>query len=117
MIDIIIPNFVQVTSAIKNLVNPDKVDNIARTAALMVESEAKKLCPVDTGRLRASITTEKIGKAAYAVGTNVEYAPYVEFGTRKMRAQPYLRPALERVKQLRLFRGLQFSDIRIGGLL
>ena len=33
-----------------------------------------------------------------AVSTNVEYAPYVEFGTSKQRAQPYLRPAVRIVK-------------------
>ena len=39
------------------------------------------------------------GNAEYVVGTNVEYAVYVEFGTSKMQAQPYLRPAAERVMQ------------------
>ena len=29
------------------------------------------------------------------IGTNVEYAPYVELGTSKMNAKPYLRPAVE----------------------
>jgi HK97 gp10 family phage protein len=29
------------------------------------------------------------------VGTNVEYAPYVELGTHRQKAQPYLRPAAE----------------------
>lgn len=29
------------------------------------------------------------------VGTNVEYAPYVELGTSRMNAKPYLRPAAE----------------------
>jgi HK97 gp10 family phage protein len=29
------------------------------------------------------------------IGTNVEYAPYVEPGTHKQKAQPYLRPAAE----------------------
>lgn len=33
----------------------------------------------------------------YVVGTNVEYAAYVEFGTSKMSAQPYLRPAARQV--------------------
>jgi hypothetical protein len=39
------------------------------------------------------------GEAEYVVGTNVEYAVYVEFGTSKMEAQPYLRPAAERVME------------------
>ena len=38
------------------------------------------LVPVDTGRLRASITSEVDGQTVN-VGTNVEYAPYVEMGT------------------------------------
>jgi hypothetical protein len=35
--------------------------------------------------------------AVYIVGTNVEYAAYVEFGTSTQEAQPYLRPAVRRV--------------------
>lgn len=64
---------------------------------LAVERAAKRLCPVDTGRLRSSITHEiqKDGRGLVGVvGTNVSYAAYVEFGTSRMRAQPYLRPAL-----------------------
>lgn len=53
---------------------------------------AKASCPVDTGRLRASITYETDVKKVY-VGSNVEYAPYVELGTRKRAAQPFLTPA------------------------
>ena len=30
------------------------------------------------------------------LGTNVEYAPYVELGTYKMRARPFIRPAMEK---------------------
>lgn len=49
---------------------------------------------VDTGRLRNSIThaVDADEKAAY-IGTNVEYAPYVELGTIKMQARPFLKPA------------------------
>lgn len=63
---------------------------------LVAEGYAKLKCPVDTGRLRNSITHEvrESEKAVY-IGTNVEYAPYVELGTRKQKAQPYLRPAAE----------------------
>lgn len=59
------------------------------------EGYAKQLCPVDTGNLRNSITHQMRGENTVAVGTNVHYAPFVELGTRKMRAQPYLRPAVE----------------------
>lgn len=59
---------------------------------LTAEAHAKKECPVDTGRLRNSISHTTDEDSAY-IGTNVEYAPYVEFGTSKTSAQPFLRPA------------------------
>ena len=86
---------------------------------LTAEGYAKKLCPVDTGNLRNSIThqVDEAEPAAY-VGTNSEYGVYVEMGTGKyvsggrptpwvyqdangnwhmtdgQRAQPYLKPAV-----------------------
>jgi len=57
---------------------------------------------VDTGRLRASIThrveTEGEEIAGY-VGTNVEYATDLEFGTSKMAERPFMIPAVERNKE------------------
>lgn len=48
-----------------------------------------------TGNLRSSITHVSDDRSA-TVGTNVEYAPYVEFGTsRGMKERPYIRPAVE----------------------
>jgi HK97 gp10 family phage protein len=68
-------------------------------ACLLVEGDAKKDCPVDTDRLRSSITHEvDTDEMAGYVETNVDYAPYVELGTYKMAAQPYLYPALEKNK-------------------
>lgn len=46
-----------------------------------------------TGRLRGSITGEYDGNSAQ-VGTNVEYGPYVELGTSKMDARPFIKPAI-----------------------
>ena len=48
---------------------------------LTAEGYAKKDTPVDTGRLRNSISHVTDDEAAY-IGTNVEYAPYVELGAR-----------------------------------
>jgi hypothetical protein len=56
-----------------------------RDATLIVERDAKKNVPVDTGRLRASITPEvyyRFRQLRGIVGTNVFYGPYVETGTR-----------------------------------
>lgn len=50
----------------------------------LVENQAKRLCPVDTGRLRSSITHElrqERGVPVVRVGTNVKYAVYVHEGT------------------------------------
>lgn len=86
---------------------------------LTAEGYAKKLCPVDTGNLRNSIThtVDEEEPAAY-IGSAVEYAAYVELGTGKyvsggrptpwvyqdekgnwhrtngQKAQPYLKPAV-----------------------
>ena len=66
------------------------------TVGMVAEGYAKRLCPVDTGRLRNSITNAVVEseKAVY-IGTNVEYAPYVELGTRRQEAQPFLKPAAQ----------------------
>lgn len=51
---------------------------------------------IRTGRLRNSITYGvDTSEPAVYIGSNVEYAPYVELGTSKMRARPFLKPAVE----------------------
>jgi HK97 gp10 family phage protein len=66
-----------------------------------VERRAKQIVPVDTGRLRSSLASQ-IGPGPVPewaeAGTNVNYARYVEFGTKYMKAQPYLIPAFEQSK-------------------
>ena len=61
------------------------VDNSLHKSAYNVkrqtENNIEAVGAVDTGRLRNSIVVEKVDKCRYAVGTNVEYAPPVEFGT------------------------------------
>lgn len=59
---------------------------------LVAEGYAKEETPVDTGRLRNSIAHTTDEDAAY-IGTNVEYAPYVELGARGRPAQYMLTRA------------------------
>jgi phage gpG-like protein len=62
-----------------------------------IEATAKRLCPVDTGRLRSSITHALDRDAAGlvgVVGTDVDYAPFVFLGTSRAAAQPALQAAL-----------------------
>ena len=87
-------------------------------ACLMVESDVKRsfvTSPsppggppgVDTGRLRTSIThevEETINEIVGRVGTNLDYAIFLEYGTSRMAARPFLRPGLAKnipaIKQL-----------------
>ena len=65
------------------------------TCGLLAEGYAKKLAPVDTGNLRNSITHDvDDGEPSAYIGTNVEYATYQELGTIHMKAQPFLKPAV-----------------------
>lgn len=98
----------------------DGVNKALEIIGLTAERYAKELCQVDTGRLRNSISHQVDDNTVY-IGTNVEYAPYLEFGTGKfaegggrptpwsyqdssgewhttngMKPHPYLRPAIER---------------------
>lgn len=60
----------------------------------IVVNRAKDIVPVDTGALRDSISKEVEG-SKLSVGATEDYAAYVELGTSKMGARPYLRPAIE----------------------
>lgn len=75
---------------------PFVAKRIVKASAIRIEKRAKQLVPVDTGRLKRSIEvqTEKQGFVQRVI-SDVPYAPYVEFGTRKMHAQPFLTPAAE----------------------
>ena len=98
----------------------------AMKAGGVIEGHAKELCPVQTGNLRNSIThalggdsvnggeipVDSDGEVTVYVGTNVQYAPYVELGHNQepgrfvpaikkrlkashVAAKPFLRPAVE----------------------
>lgn len=69
------------------------IDTRLEQSGFVVENAAKQLSPIDTGRLRASLTHYKEGNTVY-IGTNVTYGVYQELGTRHMPPQPYLRPGL-----------------------
>lgn len=58
---------------------------------------ARQLAPVDTGALRGSITVESGGLTA-EVGSDLEYAGYVEYGTSDTAPQPYMGPAADQAE-------------------
>lgn len=62
---------------------------------IQAEGDVASLAPVDTGRLRDSVTHETHAEEEFVyVGTNVEYGKYQEYGTSKMRAHPFLKPGI-----------------------
>ena len=74
----------KMTQVVKDLQGGPMLDGM-RQATLIVLADAKRLAPVDTGRLRASITPEVRQQSNViqgVVGSNVAYAPCVETGTR-----------------------------------
>ena len=104
-----------------------KTEDVLLSYAFDIEKEAKINAPVDTSALRNSIYTESkresrfdaastaargkrpdvvtdrlptpTGKVVANVGPCVEYGGYVELGTSRMSARPYLMPAVESVSQ------------------
>lgn len=66
-------------SKLNNLANVDISPAITR-ACLIIENAAKEKAPVASGQLRRSITHTVNGNTG-EVGTNLSYAPYVEYGT------------------------------------
>lgn len=115
----LIDNSEEVLTALKNAV----LRALTR-CGLEAEGFAKELAPYNTGALKNSISNKVVaGEQAVYIGTNLEYAPYVELGTGKytsggrpdpwvyqdgngnwhhthgQRAKPYLKPAVANHKQ------------------
>lgn len=104
--------------------NNTYLQNAMEEACRLIQTTAQQKCPRDTGNLSRSIDFEVADSAGGGkegcVYTNVEYAPYVEFGTgiyatkgggrstpwvykgshgwvttKGSKAQPFLEPALQ----------------------
>ena len=71
-----------------------KVGNAIAEGCELVVGDAKGLAPYKTGNLHDSIHSQSDGLTGVA-GTNVEYSIYQEYGTYKMKAHPFLFPALQ----------------------
>lgn len=99
-------DFLKDITALKKAVSSVVIETALFAGALIIEGKAKVICPVDTGFLRSTIQAQApfVGKGFGDVEVTVsaEYAAYVEYGTKFMGAQPYLRPATyENVEAIR----------------
>lgn len=120
-----------ILKSLDEAIDEEKLDMALGKACALIEREAKKKAPKDTGELRRSITS-KVENGEGIVFTPLEYAPYVEFGTglfaegggrmdvpwnyqddkgewhstSGQKPQPFMRPALEenREKILRILK-------------
>lgn len=59
-----------------------QIESVMESIGMDAASTAQSVCPVDTGRLKNSISyAVDAQQHEVYIGTNVEYAPYQEFGT------------------------------------
>ena len=79
----------------------DKIKTVVQIAARNIEKDAKQRMTdwpaVDTGDTRGSIFVDP-GTPSFSqrIGPTTEYAPFIEFGTSRMSARPFMIPALEK---------------------
>ena len=56
--------------------------------------------PTGATKRSISVNSSKIDRFKYRVAPGTDYAAYVELGTRKMSAQPFIKPAFDEQKKL-----------------
>lgn len=78
---------------------PGNVERAVQGATFNVLATSQDLVAVDTGFLKGTGRADFEGAHVGIVSYSAEYAPYVEFGTSRMRAQPFLTPAVELERQ------------------
>lgn len=76
---------------------PGGAEKLVERVTVDVSAGAAARAPIDTGALAQSYTPDVEGTTGVA-GSNMEYAPYVEYGTIHSGAQPHLVPAADEVE-------------------
>ena len=89
---------------------------IVKNNGIQLTQGAQKRSPVDTGALRRSIRLSLENNNLKAVvRTNVPYAKFVEYGTIRQKAQPYMRPSL-RVQKVKFVKAIKNAiGVKKGG--
>lgn len=82
-------------SEVINAVDEAKKDACEKVGTYVI-AEAQMRTPVKTGNLRRSETYEVMeNNEGVRVGAEAEYGKFVELGSSKQKAQPFLTPAVE----------------------
>jgi len=100
---------IMVTNQIKKLMREPKSGTRYKGKRRITRSSAPGEAPaVQTGRLRASIHYKAPDPLTRLIGTNLDYGYWLEIGTSKMAARPFLRPAFKQVspKIVKMLKGL-----------
>lgn len=106
-----IDGFDKLEAKLKKSMNMDAVKTVVKRNGAQLQTKAQKNAPVGTpqstgipgyvgGTLKRSIGLDIIdGGMTAEVEPAADYAAYVEYGTRFMEAQPYLKPAYDEQKK------------------
>lgn len=90
----------ELRAALKKKSGMDAVMHIVKQNGAEMQSRAQRNAPVDTGNLKRSIGLDIMDAGLTAkVEPTAEYAPYLEYGTRFMEAQPFVKPAFHEQKE------------------
>ena len=70
-----------------------------KTTTGQVQAKAKQIAPKRTGVMAGNINVKPVKKTSTSVTGTIEaekeYSSFVEFGTYKMHAEPFMRPAVD----------------------
>ncbi len=74
-------------------------DELTKRLTLSVLADAERFVPIDTGELHQSLHAEFPRPLVGQVWVGTDHWIYPEYGTRYMKAEPYMRPALYRYRR------------------
>lgn len=95
-----IDGFDKLEAKLKRNMDLGAVRTVVRKNGADLQEKAQKNAPVDSGNLKRSIGLDITDNGLTAeVEPAADYAAYVEYGTRFMEAQPYLKPAYDEQKK------------------
>ena len=101
MADIKVIGIEKLEKQLKKSASLAQVKQAVKKSGATLQKEAERIvpvAPVHGGTLKRSISGPELtnGGLTVEVEATAEYAAYVEYGTRYMKAQPYMQPALEK---------------------
>lgn len=88
---------VEINSNVDKLTNEITIEAFERSM-VEIQNLAKMNAPVKTGNLQNSILLEIISDTKILITSFASYSAFLEYGTFKMNAQPFMRPAIDEVR-------------------